>query len=122
MKASDNFMNKLSEMEEAGRVSPVIQDDGVSYIYIQYSNLYLLALSRNNSNAVAIIAFLHKLVQIFKHYFREVSGCWGGWREVYRRRAPCLFFAPPRRCRCSPPFIPLSLLNSWRRSPCATTL
>ena len=47
MKASDNFMNKLSEMEEAGRVSPVIQDDGVSYIYIQYSNLYLLALSRN---------------------------------------------------------------------------
>lgn len=56
-----------------GKVSPVIQDDQVSYIYIQYSNLYLLALSRNNSNAVAIIAFLHKLVGIFKHYFREVS-------------------------------------------------
>ncbi len=66
-------MTKLSELEEIGKASPVIQDDQVSYIYVQYSNLYLLALARNNVNAIAILAFLHKLVEIFKHYFREVS-------------------------------------------------
>jgi hypothetical protein len=68
-------MTKLSELEELGKVSPVIHDDQAkcSYIYVQYSNLYLLALARNNVNAIAIIAFLHKLVEIFKHYFREVS-------------------------------------------------
>ena len=66
-------MTKLSELEDIGKASPVIQDDQVSYIYVQYSNLYLLALARNNVNAIAILAFLHKLVEIFKHYFREVS-------------------------------------------------
>lgn len=93
MKASETFMVKLSEMEENGRVSPVIQDDQVSYIYIQYSNLYLLALSRNNSNAVAILAFLHKLVNIFKHYFREVSlfGCMSFLKQHY-------FMPPFRSC------------------------
>ena len=67
-------MTKLSELEEIGKASPVIQDDQaqVSYIYVQYSNLYLLALTRTNVNAVAVLAFLHKLIEIFKHYFREV--------------------------------------------------
>jgi len=73
LKATEHFMTKMSELEEIGKVSPVIQDDQVSYIYVQYSNLYLLALARNNVNAIAILAFLHKLVEIFKHYFREVS-------------------------------------------------
>jgi AP-1 complex subunit mu len=77
LKATEHFMTKLSELEEIGKASPVIQDDQVSYIYIQYSNLYLLALARNNVNAIAILAFLHKLVEIFKHYFREVSSIIG---------------------------------------------
>lgn len=65
-------MAKLNELEELGRVSPVIQDETTNYIYVQYSNLYLLALARTNVNAAAILAFLHKLIEIFKHYFREV--------------------------------------------------
>jgi AP-1 complex subunit mu len=64
-------MTLVTEMEEAGRTSPVILDGQVSYMYVQYSNLYLLAMARSNVNAAAIIVFLHKLVEIFKHYFRE---------------------------------------------------
>jgi hypothetical protein len=75
-------MSKLHELEELGRVSPVIYDGPNSYIFIQYSNLYLLALTRNNVNAVAILAFLHKLVEIFKHYFREVSICFCGGSHI----------------------------------------
>ena len=96
-------MTKLSELEELGKVSPVIQDDeaNCSYIYVQYSNLYLLALARNNVNAIAIIAFLHKLIEIFKHYFREVSPGRGGSRvaaaAAHRPRPPC----SSRRSRCA---------------------
>jgi AP-1 complex subunit mu len=74
LKVSDQFITKLNELEDANRASPVVLDDNISFIYIQYSNLYLLALSKTNSNATAILAFLHKIVEIFKHYFREVMG------------------------------------------------
>ena len=69
-------MAKLNELEDSNRASPVILDENTSFIYLQYSNLYLLALSRRNSNAVAILSFLHKIIDIFKHYFREVCVIW----------------------------------------------
>ena len=74
-------MARLGELEEGGRVTPVIQDGGVTYIYVQHTNLYLLAVTRTNTNAAAILLFLHRLVTIFKHYFQEVSGggVWLGW-------------------------------------------
>lgn len=69
---SENFIARLNELEDTNRASPVILDENVTFTYIQYSNIYLLALSRTNSNAAAVLAFLHKIVDIFKHYFREV--------------------------------------------------
>ena len=55
--------------------NPTIQDPdaGVTYVYIQHNNLYLLALTRNNANAVALLFFMHSLVDIFKHYFTELE-------------------------------------------------
>lgn len=66
-------MSKLNELDETGKASPIIQDEHTSYIYVQHSNLYLLAITRRNVNAAAILVFLHKLVEIFKHYFQEVG-------------------------------------------------
>lgn len=73
LRAADRFMSKLNELEDAGRASPVIQDEGTSYIYVQHSNLYLLAITRTNINAAAILVFLHKLVEIFSHYFQTLE-------------------------------------------------
>ena len=42
------------------RLSPLT----CQYLYIQHSNLYLLALTKRNSNAVEIILFLHTIVQV----------------------------------------------------------
>ena len=39
----------------------------------QYSNLYLLAMCRSNVNATAILLFLHRLLDVFKHYFSEME-------------------------------------------------
>ena len=39
----------------------------------QYSNLYLLAMCRRNVNATAMLLFLHRLLDVFKHYFTEME-------------------------------------------------
>ena len=55
------------------QVTPIIQADGVSYMYVQYSNLYLLIVSRENVNATSMLLFLHKLKEVFVHYFNELE-------------------------------------------------
>ncbi|KAF6250703.1 Mu1-adaptin [Scenedesmus sp. NREL 46B-D3] len=72
-KFADKFMSKLNESEDSGKLSPVLHDDGVTYIYLQHSNVYLLAVTRQNVNATAVMVFLHRLVDVFKHYFEEVE-------------------------------------------------
>ena len=57
----------------AGKVTPVIFHEGVSYAYVQYSNLYLLIVARTNINAAAFLGFLHKLKEVFVHYFNELE-------------------------------------------------
>ena len=37
------------------------------------SDLYLLAVTRSNVNATAVLVFLHRLVDVFKHYFTELE-------------------------------------------------
>ena len=43
------------------------------YLYIRHSNLYLLALTKRNTNATEILLFLHKLVEVFTEYFKELE-------------------------------------------------
>jgi len=69
-KVTERFMSKLSELEEVSGITPVIHDEGVTYIYTQVSNLYLLAVSRSNVNAATVVVFLHRLIEVFKHYFK----------------------------------------------------
>jgi Clathrin adaptor complex small chain len=42
-------------------------------VWPQYSNLYLLAMCRANVNAAAVLAFLHSVLDVFKHYFSELE-------------------------------------------------
>ena len=43
------------------------------YLYIRHSNLYLLALTKRNTNATEILLFLHKIVEVFTEYFIELE-------------------------------------------------
>ena len=72
-KLADKFIVKVNELEETGRTTPIIYHEGVSFIYIQYSNLYLVAVARDNINAASILLFLHKLREVFVHYFNELE-------------------------------------------------
>ena len=43
------------------------------YLYIRHNNLYLLAITKRNSNAAEILLFLHKVVEVFTEYFKELE-------------------------------------------------
>jgi len=68
----ERFVSKLAELDSESDQRPIMEDEEakVTYVYIQHNNLYLLALTRNNANAVALLTFLHHLVEIFVHYFK----------------------------------------------------
>ena len=72
-KFAERFISRVAELEESGKLTPVIYDEGVSYAYVQYSNLYLVVVARTNINAAALITFLHKLKEVFVHYFNELE-------------------------------------------------
>ncbi|CUS08473.1 unnamed protein product [Tuber aestivum] len=43
------------------------------YLYIRHNNLYVLALTKRNSNATEILLFLHRIVEVFTEYFKELE-------------------------------------------------
>ncbi|KAE8716167.1 AP-1 complex subunit mu-2 [Hibiscus syriacus] len=52
---------------------PVVYDNGVTYMFIQHSNVYLLIATMQNCNAASLLFFLHRVVDVFKHYFEELE-------------------------------------------------
>lgn len=70
---ADRFMEKVADLEDAGKDSPIIEDEGVTYLYLQHSNLYLLAVTKSNVNAASTVYFLHKLVDVFTKYFEQLE-------------------------------------------------
>lgn len=100
MSAVDQFPILLSEAEEeSSAVPPCFSHEGINvchtimpalcvcvlvtdrnppppsfqYLYIRHNNLYLLALTKRNTNAAEILLFLHKIVEVFTEYFKALE-------------------------------------------------
>jgi AP-1 complex subunit mu len=74
MSAVEKFPVLLSEAEEDSyAVPPCFSNEGINYLYIRHNNLYLLALTKRNTNAAEILLFLHKIVEVFTEYFKELE-------------------------------------------------
>ena len=74
--AIERFLPMLLETEEeqgAGAVHPCMSVNGINYMHVRHNNLYLLALSRRNSNAAEVILFLHKLAGVLEEYFKQLE-------------------------------------------------
>lgn len=50
-----------------------VGDPYLQYLYIRHSNLYVLALTKRNTNAAEILLLLHKIVEVFTEYFKELE-------------------------------------------------
>ncbi|KAJ3043669.1 AP-1 complex subunit mu-1 [Rhizophlyctis rosea] len=75
MTAVEKFMPLVLQVEEEEQTpTPIIStEDGINFLYIRHSNLYLLAMTKKNSDAATILLFLHKLVEVFIEYFKELE-------------------------------------------------
>lgn len=73
MSSAENFYPTLSELEETSKASPILQSDGVTYIWIKHADVYLVAVTKSNANAANTLCFLHKLVSVFQFYFKKVA-------------------------------------------------
>nr|XP_016495353.1 PREDICTED: AP-1 complex subunit mu-2-like [Nicotiana tabacum] len=69
---AERFFTKLLE-KEGDPQDPVAYDNGVTYMFIQHNNVYLMTASRQNCNAASLLLFLHRVVDVFKHYFEELE-------------------------------------------------
>ena len=62
------FATHLSETDPLD-LKPVFAYGDVSYAYMQHNNIYIVALTRRNSNVTSVFVFLERLVEIMKEYF-----------------------------------------------------
>lgn len=70
--SAERFALKIQETDPA-ELKPVFLDGGVNYVYIQHNNVYIVALTRKNSNVLAILVFLERLVEILRDYFGSLE-------------------------------------------------
>lgn len=73
MSLIDKLLPLMMDNEEEGKQSPIITHGNVSFMYIKHSNLYLVATTKKNANVAMVFTILHKIVQVFMEYFRELE-------------------------------------------------
>eukprot|EP00501_MAST-03F_sp_TOSAG23-6_P001342 GSMAST32.ASY1.ANO1.1391.1 assembled CDS len=65
------FHQIVQESDQAD-LKPVFTVDGITYVYIKFNNLLLLAVTKRNANVTIILLFLNRLVNVFKEYFGDI--------------------------------------------------
>ncbi|KAF5099922.1 hypothetical protein D0Z03_000925 [Geotrichum reessii] len=72
--AVDNFpMLLIAAEQKSTSVPPCLNHEGINYIYITHNDIYVLALSKRNTNAAATLTFLHQLVQTLTEYVKALE-------------------------------------------------
>jgi len=71
MSVSEKFTKHLMEDDE-NQLTPCITDEGYTFLYVKHNNLYLMAMSKRNANAMVIMNFLYRIVEVFEDYFTEL--------------------------------------------------
>lgn len=52
---------------------PVVNYQGINYVYLMHNNVYLVALTRLNSNCLMIMTFLDRLRELLVEYFKSLE-------------------------------------------------
>ncbi|KAL7079819.1 hypothetical protein ACQ4LE_000735 [Meloidogyne hapla] len=69
----EKFIPFLVDMEEEGKLSPIVDVSDAIFVFIKYNNVYVVAVSDHNVNVVLMQTFLYKLVGVFSEYFKDVE-------------------------------------------------
>lgn len=66
------FQKEIFEKEESN-MKPIFTVENTHYCWIRYSNVYIISVSRRNTNICIIFSYLHKLKDILIEYFRVLD-------------------------------------------------
>jgi hypothetical protein len=70
------FATYIQEKEEMDQ-RPVFTEDGYTFVYIKYNNLYLMAVTKRNSNVALMLVYLYRMVDVFKVSLPPIWTRWG---------------------------------------------
>ncbi|XP_057299498.1 AP-1 complex subunit mu-1-like [Hydractinia symbiolongicarpus] len=73
MNMIEKFLPLVLEQEEDSITSPIVVCGDITFVYIKYNNLYIVSTTKINANVALVFSFLHKLVQVFREYFKELE-------------------------------------------------
>jgi AP-1 complex subunit mu len=54
-------------------LKPVFTEKDTTFIWIRVNNIYIVTVSKGNPNATLIFSFLHRMVDVFTSYFKELE-------------------------------------------------
>jgi len=69
----EKFLPLVLDQEEDSITTPIVVCGDVTFVYIKYNNLYIVATTKINANVALIFSFLHRLVHVFVEYFKELE-------------------------------------------------
>jgi len=72
LSVAERFMTIVMNKEEQD-VRPIFEEDGYTYIYVKYKNLYIMTVTKHNADVAMLLLFLYKLIQVFTAYFQELE-------------------------------------------------
>ena len=61
--STPRFAVRIQEQDEQD-MKPIFTEAGVTYVYIKYNNLYLLALTKKNANVAVILLYLYRICNV----------------------------------------------------------
>ncbi|SBT82280.1 AP-1 complex subunit mu-1, putative [Plasmodium ovale] len=66
------FYNCVIDQDD-NLIKPIFHVNGITYCWVAHNNIYILAVTKKNSNATLIMSFLYKLIQVLKDYFKVLE-------------------------------------------------
>lgn len=64
---------KLEAEEENSAAPPIFNYNGINYLYVTHNDLYVLALTKHDNNALEIMLFLNQLISVLTEYFKNLE-------------------------------------------------
>jgi len=52
---------------------PIFTEDGYTFAFIKHNNLFVMCVTKRNSNIALVLTSLHRLINVFKDYFGELD-------------------------------------------------
>ncbi|ODV93060.1 hypothetical protein PACTADRAFT_52180 [Pachysolen tannophilus NRRL Y-2460] len=71
--ALEKFPLLIIEQEQSNNGVPILNDQGINYIYILHNNIYILALTKKNENVFSIMIYLSNLIKVLTNYFKNLE-------------------------------------------------